>query len=188
MQDMLWPSHGQDLTPALWMSVSAVWYSQHITQQMDDGIFQGYLAKFDYGNQDMTNGGLTNCWISRSLEISAREQTEFIGKLISKDAHEKLNVSPGAVLHTKEIMQITGSPISTLVVPAGALPDGWKLSGKTGGWGRGWFVGWAQKDDQKLTFACYVDPKKEGKGPVGRDIALPMVLERLSQIIAEKKL
>lgn len=188
MQDMLYPSHGQDLTPALWMSVSAVWYSQHITQKMDVASFQGYLEKFSYGNKDMTDGGLVNCWINRSLEISAKEQTGFIGKLISDDAHKQLLVSQDAVLRTKEIMQISGSPISTFVVPAGSLPEGWHLFGKTGGWAKGWFVGWVEKGEKKLTFACYIDPKREVKGPVGRDIAFPLVLKSLSQIIAEKKL
>lgn len=131
-------------TPKDWMKNSYVWYSQVITKELGIEKFRDYVIKFDYGNHDISgdkgkNNGLTNAWLSSSLEISPEEQLTFLQKL----AENKLPVSVKAQEMTKNILFIED------------FVDGWKLYGKTGSGNKlsqdrtiklkdkqiGWFVG-----------------------------------------------
>ena len=63
----------QDQTPKSWMKESCVWYSQVLTKKLGMKKFQDYVTKFDYGNKDLSgdkeqNNGLTNAWLSSSLQ------------------------------------------------------------------------------------------------------------------------
>lgn len=65
----------QSQTPKDWIKNSCVWYSQIITKELGIEKFRDYVTKFDYGNRDISgdkgkNNGLTNAWLSSSLEIS----------------------------------------------------------------------------------------------------------------------
>lgn len=144
--------------PSLWIVNSCVWYSQIITQKLGLKRFSTYVNKLKYGNQDISgdkgkNNGLTNCWLSSSLEISAEEQVNFLQKLI----HEKLPVSVHAQKMTKNIIFVK------------ELKNGWKLYGKTGNGSQlnadkstkidkqiGCFVGFLQKENRSIVFACWI--------------------------------
>lgn len=59
-----------------------------IAQKIGMQKFSTYVAKFDYGNQDVSgdigeNNGITNSWLSSSLEISPQEQIRFLQKLLN---------------------------------------------------------------------------------------------------------
>ncbi|WP_316354495.1 class D beta-lactamase [Candidatus Trichorickettsia mobilis] len=151
----------QPHNPRLWMQHSCVWYSQVLTQKLGMDQFRNYIAKFNYGNQDISgdkgkDNGLTNSWLSSSLEISPEEQVQFLQQLVDN----KLPVSLKSHSMTKNILFIEN------------LPDGWKLYGKTGSGSRlnqdrtqkldykiGWFVGWIQKDERTIIFAHYIEDK-----------------------------
>lgn len=151
--------------PTIWERDSVVWYSQEITRKLGNERFAGYIAKFDYGNKDISGNavkkdGLTRSWLSSSLKISPDEQVAFLRAIVDGS----LPVSAKAIEMTEA------------VVPAFEA-GGWHVSGKTGtGWlsgkdGKqnrnrplGWFVGWAEKDGRKIVFAnLFVN---EGKSPV----------------------
>ncbi len=122
-------SWNRDTSAADWIKNSVVWYSQRITPQLGAPTIQGYLAKFIYGNQDIS-GGLTNFWLGSSLKISADEEILFLMRLW----RNRLPASNRAMALTRKIMYLETSP------------SGMKLSGKTGshvtGNDRlGWFVG-----------------------------------------------
>lgn len=151
-------------SPRTWMRDSCVWYSQIVTKKLQMEKFKDYVAKFNYGNQDVSgdkgkNNGLTNAWLSSSLEISPEEQTTFLQKLVDN----QLPVSKKSREMTKKIMYVQ------------ELPGGWKLYGKTGN-GRllnsdrtktlefqhGWFVGWIEKNERVIIFATHIiDDKKQ---------------------------
>lgn len=153
--------------PTQWTINSCVWFSQVLTQKLGLKRFSDYVNKLDYGNKDIAgdkgkNNGLTNCWLSSSLEISAEEQVSFLEKLI----HEELPVSIHAQKMTKNIIFLQD------------LQDGWKLYGKTGGTAGlrthkntaksntqlGWFVGFIQKNERFITFAYWIadsEPKED---------------------------
>jgi beta-lactamase class D len=157
----------QDQTPKSWMKESCVWYSQVLTTKLGMKKFQDYVTKFDYGNKDLTgdkgqNNGLTNAWLSSSLQISSAEQVAFLQKMLAG----KLPIKPHAVLITKNILFVE------------ELKNGWKFYGKTGMGSllnadgtknpdlyHGWFIGWIEKGDRRIIFSNHIeDDKKEEIG------------------------
>jgi beta-lactamase class D len=170
--------------PSLWMSNSCVWFTQEITKRLGLKDFSAYVNKLDYGNKDVSgdkgkNNGLTNCWLSSSLEISAEEQVAFLKKLI----HEELPVSIHAQKMTKNIIFLQD------------LQDGWKLYGKTGSGSHlsadrrikldkqiGWFVGFLQKNERFITFAYWI-ADSEPKDTYASVQAKASALEELKKIL-----
>lgn len=153
-----------DHVPQSWMKNSCVWYSQELTKKIGMDEFQKYINKFDYGNMDLSgdigkDNGITNSWLSSSLEISSLEQVGFLEKLVNNE----LPVSEHATFMTKNILFVED------------LSDGWRLYGKTGmgsllssdrttklDINHGWFIGWIEKGDRKIIFSNHiVDDKKE---------------------------
>ena len=157
----------QDQTPKSWMKESCVWYSQVLTTKFGMKKFQAYVTKFDYGNKDLSgdkgqNNGLTNAWLSSSLQISAIEQVAFLEKMLTG----KLPIKPHAIAMTKNILFVE------------ELRNGWKFYGKTGMGSlinidgtknpdlyHGWFIGWIEKGDRRIIFSNHIeDDKKEEIG------------------------
>ncbi len=181
----------QDQTPKSWMKESCVWYSQVLTPKIGAKKFHHYVKKFHYGNQDLSgdkgkNNGLTNAWLSSSLEISPEEQIVFLEKLLSN----KLPVSRRAQSMTRNIVYVED------------LPHGWKLYGKTGSGyllnknktqkleiKHGWFIGWIEKGDKKIIFVHHiVDDKKEEKhaGPRAKEDAKKRLIKIINQMEGSK--
>jgi beta-lactamase class D len=138
----------QDHTPASFMKYSVLWFSHQITQRLGEKKFQTYVTRLNYGNKDISGtpgkkDSLFKSWLNTSLKISPLEQVEFLEKLLS---HE-LDVSKEAQEKTREIMDKEEEW------------NGWKLYGKTGGGSgpQGWFIGWVEKDKQKIVFAQFLD-------------------------------
>jgi beta-lactamase class D len=154
------------------MRDSVVWFSQRLTPLLGMDKVKAYLARFDYGNQDMS-GGLTRAWLESSLLISPDEQLKFWQRFWG----EELPVSKHAFDMTKKITLVDTSP------------SGWTLHGKTGsgsfGTGGsdpksrlwlGWFVGHVAKGDREYVFVCrYTDrvPSRDDRPPgwIARDMA-----------------
>jgi beta-lactamase class D len=112
------------------MKYSVVWYYRELAIRIGEERMKNYLAKFEYGNQDIS-GGLASkrmfeaFWLNNSLKISADEQIEFLRKFYD----EKLSVSK----HSTEIVK------QILVQEETAE---YKLSAKTGGgWNNGKALG-----------------------------------------------
>jgi len=144
----------RDHTAASWMENSVVWFSQRLTPMLGTDNVKSYLARFDYGNQDMT-GGLTTAWLSSSLKISPDEQLLFLERFW----RDELPVSKHAVDVTKQLTLVDTSA------------SGWTLHGKTGSghvgssgakpdatlW-QGWFVGHVARGDREYVFVtAYTD-------------------------------
>jgi len=162
----------QIIDPAKWLEYSVVWYSQVLTTKLGMDRFRGYVEKFDYGNKDVSgnpgkNDGLTEAWLSSSLQISPVEEARFVHKMLTGN----LPVSKDAVTKTMAI------------VPSWTLADGIVVHGKTGtgvprgpdgildpAGGIGWFVGWAEKRERRYVFARLIrQDKLAGAGLVARD-------------------
>ncbi|MBS3652486.1 class D beta-lactamase [Pseudaminobacter sp. 19-2017] len=163
------PEWKRPATPARWMKYSVVWYSQQVTQRLGEKRFKGYVEKFGYGNRDVSGdpgkaNGLTNAWLSSSLQISPAEQVDFLRKLVRRE----LPVSEAALANTAAILDY------------GVQPGGWQTYGKTGTGiprgadGRslkderfGWFVGWAQRDGRTVVFARLIKDSPRQSTPQG---------------------
>jgi beta-lactamase class D len=166
-----------DTDPTKWMKESVVWYSQQITTRLGKERFADYVQRFNYGNKDVSgdpgkDNGLTRSWLTSSLEISPREQIDFLGRLVRRE----LGVAAAAYEGTAALAKIDQQPGGWHVWgKTGSGPsknaDGTKASGKP--WG--WFVGWAKKGDRTVVFARLTkDTSRPAKpsGPAARDAVL----------------
>jgi beta-lactamase class D len=147
------PAWRQPTDPEKWMRDSVVWYSQQVTLALGAGRFQAYVRQFGYGNAnvagDAEHDGLTLSWIGSSLQISPREQIDFLGRLVRRE----LGVSAHAYAMTAALTRF-------------GTVAGWELHGKTGassGWG--WYVGWVSRGGRTLAFARLV--RKDDTQPEG---------------------
>ena len=179
----------QSFHPSLWFKYSCVWFSWYVTEKLGMSKFKDYIEKFNYGNKDLSgdkgrNNGLTNAWLSSSLEVSPEEQIEFLKKLLN----DQLPVSPKAHQMTKNILFLE------------ELIDGWKLYGKTGSGSplskdrmtklqdkkTGWYVGWLENEDRKIVFTNYIEFETKEKifgGPRSKKITK----EKLLQIVTNSQ-
>lgn len=120
-QKRMLDSWNKNHNAATWMRDSVVWFSQRLTPMLGEKKLQGYLVKFNYGNQNI-KPGITTAWLNSpndpngSLAINAYEQLDFIKKLWSND----LPVSKESMELTRQITYLETSP------------KGFRLSGKTG--------------------------------------------------------
>ncbi len=167
--------------PASWMNHSCVWFSQLLTRNLGMKTLSDYVINLGYGNQNLVgdlgkNNGLTRAWIGSSLRISPLEQVRFINRLVK----QQLPVSIHAHECTKAILFVE------------ELPNGMKLYGKTGsgdfGNGReepelkvGWFVGYVEKENKRLTFA-YLLEGVPTNGPINGMAAREELKQRLLQL------
>jgi beta-lactamase class D len=155
--------------PTSWIANSVVWYSQQVTARLGEARFAGYVRAFGYGNEDVSGdpgkyNGLRWAWLSSSLQISPLEQLRFLERLTER----RLGVSAHAYVMTDRITYVA------------ALPDGWRINGKTGtgapqradgskdqGHELGWFVGWAKKGHWTLVFARLIEAPANGEPRAG---------------------
>jgi beta-lactamase class D len=146
------PNWNRDTSAADWIKNSVVWYSQRLTPQLGPKTIKDYLARFDYGNQDIS-GGLTKFWLGSSLKISADEQLQFWERFWRGE----LPVSRHATDTTKKITFLETSP------------SGLTLSGKTGSHisendELGWFVGHLEgTKGEYIVIVNFTGPKSSAK-------------------------
>lgn len=191
------PTHDQDQTPQTWLKYSVVWVSQQITSQLGLRRIKGYLADFNYGNQDFSgdvgkNNGLQYAWLSSSLKISALEQLNFLNAMLS----DKLQINKKAITNTKRNMY------------QGKLENGADYYGKTGS-GRhghneretnpsqlrdGWFVGFIEMGSQQYIFVSNLTDKEiqtsidkfDGSlKPYGSEVLKPITMKILNNYFSK---
>jgi beta-lactamase class D len=178
--------HRQTTTPTLWLQNSVVWFSQRLTETLGMMRFQTYVDRFEYGNRDLSGSpgkanGLTQAWLTSSLQISPAEQAVFIAKFLRCD----LGVTQDACRKTRAI------------IPRFPAADGWTIYGKTGsGWMSGtdgipdrqkplgWFVGWAERGDRTVIFVKLILEENDANGPYGGPIAKDEFLKEFKDHIA----
>jgi len=159
----------RDMDPSQWISYSAVWYAQQVTQHIGRERFERYVQDFGYGNRDISgdkskDNGLTWAWIGSSMQISPDEQTNFLRKLV----RQELPVSQYAHEQTARLLKVKD------------LPNGWQVYGKTGTGAPvgpdgkddyrrsyGWFVGWATNGQRTIVFARLAQDERLIEGAAG---------------------
>ena len=144
---------------------SAVWAFQHWARQVGPERMGEAVSRLEYGNGEI--GGpndIATFWLQGPLEISAREQVDFLARLQAR----ALPVEPEVQDQVIEIMRHrTG--------------EDWTLYAKTG-WAtrdepnHGWFVGWLEAGEgfeaETWLFAANVDLDYEtGEGALRERLA-----------------
>ncbi len=159
----------RDMDPRQWISYSAIWYAQQVTQHIGREQFERYVQGFGYGNRDTSgdhskDNGLAWSWIGSSMRISPDEQTKFLRRLV----RQELPVSSYAHEQTARLLKVKD------------LPNGWQVFGKTGtgapvgpdgkdDYSRsyGWFVGWATNGERTIVFARLAQDERLVEGAAG---------------------
>lgn len=175
--------------PTRWMHYSVVWYSQDLTRKLGMERFRGSVEALAYGNRDVSgdpgkDNGLSRSWLSSSLKISPMAQVAFLGRL----GRGELPASAKA------------QTLAEAVQPVFTVADGWVVRGKTGnGYQRradgsldearqiGWFVGWAERNGRRITFARLLEDSGPRQGPASFT-ARDSLLADLPILLAPEKL
>lgn len=131
-----------DLASAIEFSV--VWYFQALAERIGPERMSRELDALAYGNKDISSGQ-TAFWLSGgSLEISPREQLDFVARLFS----DRLPFSREHQASVRELLVVRRA-------------EEYTLSGKTGsglspggGFGLGWFVGSYATGARELVFVA----------------------------------
>lgn len=155
-------------TPISWLRDSVLWYSRVLVAEIGAERFGQYVADFDYGNADISgdpgkDNSLTRSWINSSLKITPEEQVRFVRRMLAGDLPASAAAQAAAVAITPTFK-------------AGK----WTVSGKTGTYFErnadgtfnsrrqtGWFVGWAERDGERLAFAYLIRENKMTSGTAG---------------------
>jgi beta-lactamase class D len=152
----------QDQTLATAMRYSAVWYFQKVASQVGENAYKQYLNKFNYGNQDISDG-VTTFWLGSSLKITAEEQIDFLNRMY----RNQLLVSPKSLEIVKKIIVQEKS-------------NGTVFSGKTGTARKetlGWFVGHLSSQGKEYTFVTNIEAESGATGRRAKAITKELLKE-----------
>ena len=129
---------------------SAAWAFQDLAVEIGSETYQEILPAWSYGDAEVADGS-DKFWLDHTLEISPREQINFLDHLLSRE----LGVSEESLAALDEVSL------------AGQRPDG-ELHGKTGagpvvlgdfdGRFEGWYVGYLVREArQPVVFALHAE-------------------------------
>lgn len=135
----------QDHTLRSAIQVSCVPCFQDIARKVGEAGMAEWVKKLEYGNADIS-GAIDTFWLTGGLRISPVQQLEFLRKL----DRAELPIQPF----------VRDMVIDMITLDVG---DDYVLRGKTGALQppeaqlTGWFVGWVERDAERLYFATLVD-------------------------------
>ncbi|KPL58476.1 class D beta-lactamase [Rossellomorea vietnamensis] len=160
------PDWNRDHTLASGMRYSVIWYYQAMARDIGEERMQENLDLLDYGNADIS-GGIDSFWLDSSLEISAREQTDFFEGLVE----ESFPFDKQQMRTVKRIM-------------INDEQNDYTIHGKTGtrlsDYGLGWYTGYVETEKGEWVFAVNLD----GSGTEAKNLTLE-VLKKLNIIPKE---
>lgn len=146
-----WPVNWrQDQTLRSAFVRSSAWAFQDLALEIGSDVYQEFLPAWSYGDAEVADGSDT-FWLDQTLEISPREQVNFLDRLLNRE------------------LSVSDASLSALdgVSLAGQRPDG-ELHGKTGagpvvpgdfdGRFEGWYVGYLSRETQApVVFALHAE-------------------------------
>ena len=151
--------------------VSCVWFYQELARRVGDEAYRKYLGKLEYGNR-LTGPKVDTFWLDGEIRISAREQVNFLRRLVNND----LPFKPNHIDLLKKIMINEERPEHVLRAKTGwAVRTGTQI---------GWFVGWLERKNGEvwlfaLNFDSEYDKDKDARKQITLDaLKLKGLLER----------
>jgi beta-lactamase class D len=142
--DARWRTLARDHTLRSAVRESVVWYFQALARRIGAAREREWLARLDYGNQDVS-AGLERFWLGTSLAISADEQVRFLERLWRG---ELASAHTTAILKDVLENERTADHVLAAKTGAGTTRDGRKL---------GWWVGWVERGERVAFFALNLD-------------------------------
>ncbi|MFO0972667.1 MAG: penicillin-binding transpeptidase domain-containing protein [Phycisphaerae bacterium] len=155
----------QDHTLASAIQNSVVWYFRRVAQGVGEERMAKFLHDVGYGNE-ACRGRLTDFWIDGTLEISPREQLEFLTRLYS----DRLPFQRAHMALVRRLLVQRAS-------------GDWSWSGKTGTQGRdnqmvmGWFVGQVRSGPREFVFVTNIAASHDAGGRQAREITWDILKE-----------
>ncbi len=142
--------------------LSVLWYFQELARRVGAERMAEHVSKLGYGNTDIS-GGLTEFWLSSSLELTAFDQIEFLDGL----HRDTLAVSPRSMEILRDILVIEATEDYTLRGKTGSC-----LAANGECCSHGWFVGSVTtRHDEVHLFATLVENGWSGDArPIARRI------------------
>lgn len=142
-----WPEDwAQDQTLTSAFQRSAAWAFQDLALRVGEQAYQGYLEHFRYGNEQCRGDAF---WLDGSLEISAREQVEFLRMLLT----QQLEISP---LHLQALKDAAEQKTTKEYALYAKTGSGSMNPPAVSGPFQGWYVGWLERRQKKpVVFALY---------------------------------
>lgn len=151
---------------------SCIWYFRQIIDVAGNDKVENTLENLQYGNCDISEWkgsninsleDLNGFWLDSSLKISPYEQIQVLMKIFEGQN----GYSENRVHVLKNIMAI-------------ADRGGQKIYGKTGSGstGEAWFVGFSEKEEQKVYFAIYLNDAEQQEnisGNKAKEIAMEIL-------------
>lgn len=148
----------QDHTLSTAVSNSVVWYFQDLAGRIGPERMQKYLNSCQYGNADISSG-ITRFWLGESLEISPREQVDFLKRLVK----DELPFSRRSMAIVRGMIKVKETDRGTLYGKTGTdMKDG-KLT-------LGWFVGYLATASDIHVFATRIEADDNCRGAYARAI------------------
>ncbi len=143
------PGWNQDLTLKQAFTTSCVPAFQDLARRIGAERMQNWLDRLGYGNRDISVG-IDVFWLPakdrKTLLISAREQAEFIRRLVRGE----LPVAEKSITMLRELMAQPSTFPGKLHAKTGSG------SNEDGAFNLGWFVGFVEAaDNNTLAFACF---------------------------------
>lgn len=152
------PEWNRDHTVLSALRPSVLWFFQRIAPRIGADRMTGWLARFDYGNRDLS-GPITGYWINGRLQISPREQVRFLRRFYREDlplarrhlraVRQGLEQTPGTVQNALGSHRVAGDwRQATLNAKTGATTaNGSRVS---------WLVGLLRSGGRDYVFAAAV--------------------------------
>lgn len=154
------------------MRYSVVWYFQRLAERLGAQREADYLKKFAYGNQD-ASGPLTQFWLGSSLQISPREQLDFLRRFF-------VNQLPVSAQTASTVRDILVQPHDHIVNATGEHPMGAPWPSGTTVWAKTgaatdksgkpvtWLVGRVERDGHAWLFVSCVIGSADGMAAVNQ--------------------
>lgn len=145
------------------MSRSVNWYFKALDEKSGISALKSYTRRLEYGNQDLS-GEIGSYWLESSLKISPVEQVE----LLTRFCQGTLPFQPDHIKAVKDSLYISES-------------QGVSLYGKTGTGNingkdvNGWFIGFAQSQDETYVFSTNIQSDQSANGRTAAAITLDIL-------------
>lgn len=158
-KDKGWDPWNKDQSLETAFPISCVWFYQELAKRTGNINYLSHLDRLNYGNKK-TGLEVTTFWLEGDLQISAREQIEFLKKLYK----EELPYKKSYIQLLKNLLIVDKNSQYTI-----SAKTGWAMRIKNQ---HGWYVGYVETDQKVWFFATNLDIGKKSDSIYRKEITM----------------